>query len=56
MKKLSALVDAIKAALKHRPDRAKAPTRGRFVHKIPCVAYAIVRCREHAVVRRRKIR
>jgi len=40
MRKLSALVDAIKAMLKQR---------------IPCVAYAKVRCREHAVVRRRKV-
>jgi hypothetical protein len=40
MKKLSALVDVIKAMLKHR---------------IPCVAYAKVRCREYAVVRRRKV-
>jgi hypothetical protein len=40
MKTLSALVDVIKAMLKHRT---------------PCVAYAKVRCREHAVVRRRKV-
>jgi hypothetical protein len=55
MKKLSALVDAIKAALKHGPERAKAPIRGRSVYTIPCVAYATVRCREYAVVRRRKV-
>ena len=40
MKKLSALIDVIKAMRKHR---------------IPCVAYAKVRCREYAVVRRRKV-
>ena len=40
MKTLNALVDVIKAMLKHR---------------IPCVAYATVRCREYAVVRRRKV-
>jgi hypothetical protein len=54
MKKLNALVDAIKAALKHRrsaersrrsPERAKALS----------VAYVKVRCREYAVVRRRKV-
>jgi hypothetical protein len=55
MKKLSALVDAIRAALKHRPERAKAPTRGRSVCTIPCVAYARVRCREYTVIRRRKV-
>jgi hypothetical protein len=64
MKKLNALVDAIRAALKHRrsaersrrsPERAKARTRGRSVCTIPCVAYATVRCREYAVVHRRKV-
>jgi len=55
MKKLNALVDAIKVALKYRPERAKAPTRGRSVYTIPCVAYATVRYREYAVVRRRKV-
>jgi hypothetical protein len=55
MKKLNALVDAIKSALKHRrsaersrrsPERAKALS----------VAYVKVRCREYAVMHRRKIR
>ena len=72
MKRLSALLDAIRAALKHRrsaervsteldevsrrsSERAKAPTRGRSVYTMPCVAYARVRCREYAVVRRRKV-
>ena len=64
MKKLNALVDAIQAALKHRrsaersrrsPERAKAPIRDRSVYTIPCVACATVRCREYAVVRRRKV-
>jgi hypothetical protein len=55
MKKLNALVDAIKAALKHRPEKAKAPTQGRSVCTIPCVAYATVCCREYAVVRRGKV-
>ena len=64
MKKLNALVDAIKAALKHRrsaersrrsPERAKAPTRGGSVYTIPDVAYAAVRCREYAALRRRKV-
>jgi hypothetical protein len=56
MKKLSALVDAIKAALKHCSERVKASARGRSVCANPGVAYAPVRCREHTVVRRRKIR
>ena len=55
MEKLSALVNAIKAALKHRLARAKAPTWGRSAYTIPCVTYATVRCREYAVVRRRKV-
>ena len=55
MKKLSALVAAIKAALKHRPERAKISTWGRSVHTVPCVAYATVRCRKYAVVRRRRV-
>ena len=52
--KLGALLDTLKATLKGRPERAKAPTRGRSVYTIPCVAYATVRCREYAVIRRRK--
>jgi hypothetical protein len=64
MKKLSTLVDAIKAALKHSrsaersrrsSERVKASVRGRYVCAIPGVAYAPVRCREHTVVRRRKV-
>jgi len=64
MKKLSALVDAIKAALKHHcsaersrrsPERAKALNRGKLAYTIPYVAYATVRCREYAVARRRKV-
>ena len=55
MKKLNALVDAIKAALKHRHERVKAPTRCRSGHTTPHVAYATVRCREDIVVRRRKV-
>jgi hypothetical protein len=54
-KKLNALVEAIKAALKHRFERAKVPTQGRSVYTIPCVTYATVRCREYAVFRRRKV-
>jgi len=64
MKKLSALIDAIKAALKHcrsaersrrSSERAKALIRDRFVYTNPCVAYVTVRCREYAIVRRRKV-
>lgn len=55
MKNLSALVDAIKVALKHCPERAKVPTKGGSVHPIPGVAYVAVRCREYAVVHRRKV-
>jgi hypothetical protein len=55
MKKLNALVDAIRAALKHRPERTKARTRGGSVCTIPCVTYATVRCREYAIVHRRKV-
>jgi hypothetical protein len=55
MKKLSALIDAIKAALKHRSERAKALIRDRFVYTNPCVAYATVRCREYARVRHKKV-
>ena len=55
MKKLSALVDAIKAALKHRSERVKASAWGRSVYTIPSVAYATVRCREYAALCRRKV-
>ena len=54
MKKPSALVDAIKAALKHCFERAKTPTRGGSVYTNPCVAYAKVRCREYTLVCRKK--
>ena len=55
MKKLNALIDAIKAALKHRSERAKASTWGRSVCTNPCIAYATVRCREYAALRRREV-
>ena len=55
MKKLKALIDTIKAVLKHRSERAKASTWGRSVCTNPCVAYATVRCREYAIVRHKKV-
>ena len=55
MKKLNALIDAIKAALKHRSERAKASTWGRSVCTNPCIAYATVRCRKYAALRRREV-
>ena len=55
MNKRNTLLDAIKAALKYRLKRAKALTQGRSVYTIPCVAYATIRYREYAALRRRKV-
>ncbi|HID64706.1 MAG TPA: hypothetical protein EYP49_18465 [Anaerolineae bacterium] len=55
MKKLKALVEAIKTALKRRPEVVKVPTWDRSVCTNPGVAYVTVRCRQYAVVRRGKV-
>jgi hypothetical protein len=55
MRKLSALVAAIKTVLKHHSERAKGSAQGRPVYTIPCGAYAPVRCREYATLRRKKV-
>ena len=55
MKKLNTLVAAIKTVLKHHPERAKGSARGRSVYTIPCVAYATIRYREYAALRRKKV-
>jgi len=53
--RLSSTKSQAEGRSRRSPERAKAPIRDRSVYTIPCVACATVRCREYAVVRRRKV-